>query len=249
MNTKISKQAEKDIKAYLKECSKLKGAALREAYAEIVGRDTNQTSRERLLNGIARILYHNAGQGALVPIFEDPEMGTKPEAKKETKRAMDNSAAEATENDADRDDDATAPARVDDAAGGDDGPGASTDDATGADIANAGAITGGSRDGVAATKKRGAKRPRGERDPRLPPAGTVLKKTYKGVLHEVTLSQDNGCSYEGKHYKSLSGVAKVIAGCNHNGMLFFGIIKRESRGGVFEANEKADTTTTADQAE
>ena len=42
------------------EYSKLKGTALREAYAEVVGRDTNETSRERLLNGIARVLYHDA---------------------------------------------------------------------------------------------------------------------------------------------------------------------------------------------
>jgi hypothetical protein len=81
---KISKEVERDIKAYLTECSKLKGAALREAYAQVVGRDTNETSRERLLNGIARILYHNAEEGAMVPIFEHPEMGAKPEAKKES---------------------------------------------------------------------------------------------------------------------------------------------------------------------
>ena len=57
----------------------------------------------------------------------------------------------------------------------------------------------------------------------------MLKKTFKGVLHEVKLLYGNGCMYEGKEYKSLSGVAKAIAGCNHNGLLFFGLIKRESK--------------------
>jgi hypothetical protein len=80
--TKISKEVEKQIQAQLKEYAKLKGAALREAYAEVVGRDTNETSRERLLNGIARILYH--GAEATVAAKADAEVSakdSKPEGK------------------------------------------------------------------------------------------------------------------------------------------------------------------------
>jgi hypothetical protein len=260
---KVSKESDKQIKAYLKECARLKGAVLREAYAQVVGRDTNETNRERLLNGIARILYHNAGQGALVPIFEHPEMGAKSEPKKEGKREKGKNADTAQsafsdgESDAGpssgsdigggaRDDaktdaaaDATASATGVDGDGGDE-PRAPSDAANGADIANAGATVGDSDGGSDGGTKRRVMRPRGERDLRLPPPGTVLAKTYKGAVHKVTLLQDNGCLYEGKQYKSLSGVAKAIAGCNHNGLLFFGLIKREPKAKAPDASTSVD---------
>lgn len=60
------------------------------------------------------------------------------------------------------------------------------------------------------------------RDPRLPPPGGVLRKLHKGVEHEVRVL-DKGFEYAGKHYRSLSGVAKAITGAHWNGPLFFNL--------------------------
>jgi hypothetical protein len=79
-------------------------------------------------------------------------------------------------------------------------------------------------DGV--TPKRRTVRAAGERDPRLPPAGTVLEREYKGKVYRVTLLQDNGCLYEGRQYGSLSGLAKEITGTSHNGLVWFALVKR-----------------------
>jgi hypothetical protein len=237
--TKISKETDKEIKAYLKECSKLKGAALREAYAEIIGRDTNETSRERLLNGIARILYHNAEQGLVVPHFELPKKEAKAETKPETKpeakgkrksaTATDGAGSVASSGSNDAGDVAAAGAAGGDAAGGDNGAGPGSDPANRPLNANAGASSGATADGADGGEKRRAMRARGERDSRLPPAGTVLERKYKDVTYKVTLRQDNGCLYNGKPYKSLSGFVKDVTGTNHNGLLWFGLIKRESK--------------------
>lgn len=60
-----------------------------------------------------------------------------------------------------------------------------------------------------------------ERDPRLPPAGVVLTREYKGVHHEVTVLAE-GFVHNGQHFGSLSKVAKHIAGgTSWNGYLFF----------------------------
>jgi hypothetical protein len=59
------------------------------------------------------------------------------------------------------------------------------------------------------------------RDPRLPPSGTVLSREYKGARHEV-LVLDDGFTYNGEHFGSLSKIAKHIAdGTSWNGFLFF----------------------------
>ncbi len=65
------------------------------------------------------------------------------------------------------------------------------------------------------------------RDPRLPPPGTLLKKTYKGEVHEVVV-QEHCFEYRGKSYRSLSALAKKIAGCAWNGYTFFAL-KPEDR--------------------
>lgn len=60
-----------------------------------------------------------------------------------------------------------------------------------------------------------------ERDPRLPPAGTVLSREYKGERHEVTVLEE-GFTYNSEHFRSLSKIAKHIArGTSWNGYLFF----------------------------
>ena len=69
-----------------------------------------------------------------------------------------------------------------------------------------------------------------ERDPRLPPVGTVLKRTFKGAEHEVKVL--DGCfEYLGKQYSSLSKVACEIAGAHWNGFTFFSLNNPEAKNG------------------
>lgn len=67
-----------------------------------------------------------------------------------------------------------------------------------------------------AKSRRAAKR----RDPRLPPAGTVISRVYAGVAHEVTVREDR-FEFAGTAYRSLSRIAKVITGQDWNGFRFF----------------------------
>lgn len=60
------------------------------------------------------------------------------------------------------------------------------------------------------------------RDVRLPPPGSVLHRSYKGKVHEVKVLTD-GLEYEGKHYRTLSKVAREITGVQWNGYTFFGL--------------------------
>lgn len=55
-----------------------------------------------------------------------------------------------------------------------------------------------------------------------PIAGTQLIREWKGVEHCVTVRND-GFEYLGQPYKSLSSVARKIAGTKWNGWVFFGI--------------------------
>lgn len=70
-------------------------------------------------------------------------------------------------------------------------------------------------------------RPEPERDPRLPLPGTVLRRTYRDVTHEVTVLRE-GFEYAGREFKSLSAVALEITGTVWNGLLFFGLKKRKA---------------------
>ena len=64
-----------------------------------------------------------------------------------------------------------------------------------------------------------------DRDPRLPSAGTVLVRTFKGVEHQVTVLQ-TGFEFRGQHYASLSKIAGEITGTHWNGFLFFRLQRR-----------------------
>ena len=89
-----------------------------------------------------------------------------------------------------------------------------------------------------ATTKRAAKskapppeapRPTKPRDPRLPPAGTVIKKTYKGKSLKVEVLEV-GFRFERKEWRSLTAIAMAVTGAKSiNGPLFFGIAKRPSK--------------------
>ena len=60
------------------------------------------------------------------------------------------------------------------------------------------------------------------RDPRLPAPGAILHRTYKGTTHEVTVL-DDGFTWNGDEYDSLSKVATAISGSRRNGFRFFGL--------------------------
>lgn len=64
-----------------------------------------------------------------------------------------------------------------------------------------------------------------QRDPRLPPVGSILHRTHGGVDHQVTVLED-GFEYRGERHASLSRVARTIAGTPWNGFLFFGLKRR-----------------------
>ncbi len=63
------------------------------------------------------------------------------------------------------------------------------------------------------------------RDSRVPPVGTVLRRIFNGVTHQVTICAE-GFTYEGERYKTLSAIARHITGTPWNGFLFFGLKKR-----------------------
>jgi hypothetical protein len=58
------------------------------------------------------------------------------------------------------------------------------------------------------------------RDERLPPAGTVLARPYRGETLQVRVL-DDGFEFQGRVYPSLSAVARAITGSHCNGFLFF----------------------------
>lgn len=59
-------------------------------------------------------------------------------------------------------------------------------------------------------------------DERLPPPGNTLAREYKKQVYQVRVLS-NGFEYDGKVYKSLTGVAKAITGQHCNGFNFFGL--------------------------
>ena len=59
-----------------------------------------------------------------------------------------------------------------------------------------------------------------QRDSRLPPAGSVLARVYRGQTLQVRVLAD-GFEFEGAAYPSLSAAAKAITGSHCNGFLFF----------------------------
>jgi hypothetical protein len=65
------------------------------------------------------------------------------------------------------------------------------------------------------------KRPRVVADNR-PVVGTRLVREWQGIEHHVTVLAD-GFEYLGQPYKSLSSIAREIAGTRWNGWVFFGL--------------------------
>jgi hypothetical protein len=79
------------------------------------------------------------------------------------------------------------------------------------------------------------RRGRGRRPAKQPPrsgqllVGTRLVREWKGVAHEVTVI-DGEFEYQGRRFRSLSAVARAIAGTRWNGWLFFAIPNPNKRG-------------------
>jgi hypothetical protein len=67
------------------------------------------------------------------------------------------------------------------------------------------------------------------RDRGRPIAGTQLRREWKGVEHVVTV-REHDFDYNGRPYKSLSAVAREIAGTRWNGWLFFGLRRNGAPG-------------------
>jgi hypothetical protein len=57
---------------------------------------------------------------------------------------------------------------------------------------------------------------------RLPLPGTVLTRSYRGRLLEVTVLP-KGFEWEGEVYRSLTAVAQAVTGSHWNGLQFFGL--------------------------
>jgi hypothetical protein len=60
--------------------------------------------------------------------------------------------------------------------------------------------------------------------------GAVLVREWRGLSHQVGVLE-KGFSFRGKHYRSLSEVAREITGTRWSGPLFFGLkrSREESR--------------------
>jgi hypothetical protein len=67
-----------------------------------------------------------------------------------------------------------------------------------------------------------------KRDPRLPAAGTELKREFKGKTYTVRV-EEAGFTFKGKPHKSLSAIAKQITGTPWNGFGFFGLLAKEPK--------------------
>jgi hypothetical protein len=60
--------------------------------------------------------------------------------------------------------------------------------------------------------------------PRRLRPGTRLVRAYEGKTHTVEVLAD-GFAWDGRKYRSLSGIAKSISGTNWNGNVFFGLTR------------------------
>jgi hypothetical protein len=65
-------------------------------------------------------------------------------------------------------------------------------------------------------------------DDRLPPAGTMISRRYKGQTLQVKVLAE-GFEFEGQRYRSLSAVAQAATGSHCNGFLFFRLPRKGGR--------------------
>lgn len=60
----------------------------------------------------------------------------------------------------------------------------------------------------------------GDRDRRLPPPGTVIRRHFKGIEYEVMVGWDD-FGWDGRTFGSLTALAREITGSRWNGFAFF----------------------------
>lgn len=71
----------------------------------------------------------------------------------------------------------------------------------------------------------GCRNGKGAKQPASPGTGTRLLKDWGGATHEVLVVEE-GASWNGQQYSSLSAVARAMTGTNRNGPKFFGLRER-----------------------
>jgi len=76
-------------------------------------------------------------------------------------------------------------------------------------------------------KSFGSKRSRRPASDR-PISGTRLIREWQGVKHSVTV-RNNDFEYQGRPYKSLSAIARLVTGTRWNGLVFFGLKKQRTK--------------------
>ena len=64
-----------------------------------------------------------------------------------------------------------------------------------------------------------------QRDRRLPVAGSLLQRSYRGQVIMVKVLEE-GFEYQGRTYESLSAIASRVTGTRWNGFAFFGLLKQ-----------------------
>ena len=55
--------------------------------------------------------------------------------------------------------------------------------------------------------------------------GTILTRTFRGIEHKVMANDDGTFCYNGRNFRSLSGIAREITGIKISGPKFFGLDK------------------------
>lgn len=58
------------------------------------------------------------------------------------------------------------------------------------------------------------------------PPGTVITRTFRGIEHRIMVNDNETFYYNGKTYRTLSGIAREIAGIKISGPDFFGLTKK-----------------------
>jgi hypothetical protein len=76
----------------------------------------------------------------------------------------------------------------------------------------------------------------GKQDRRLPLAGTVLNRRWRGRNILVEVLRD-GFGYEGRRYSSLSAIAVEVTGTRWNGLAFFGLTRVAAKDGRVAAKD------------
>ena len=80
-------------------------------------------------------------------------------------------------------------------------------------------------------RKRGSRRRALRQKDGVPVAGTRLVREWNGQTYEVIVARGGGFDYQGRRYRSLSAVTKVVTGTHWNGRAFFGLKASTERKG------------------